>query len=521
MQHILQRCIYVDLGRSWSITSLATLRLARSTFASCRAHFLLRFFLMASHMGTVDPGIDAQEFQRFLQLRQTHPELFDVPQQTGTPGQPQNATTATVFTASQMQHVPFGTLDRTLPSSLSDRSTVNDDDSNTFFSPRAGYRMPGPPLPLPVYTLPPPRNLSLTRLQTPDPQQAAGHRRLRATEPAIDESSAQLISGVRPKRARTTSVAVSPSTQSVSEASSGSAAGVPFTPYRRPENHRAVQQYSPPSKNIIRTGETNYGLWIATKAGFPPTDKAEVHLDQIFANQCAAVGGDKKKSRLERYRSVKLYRNDARYLMRRAGSHIRNHIIKFIRSKDFGCGGFKTAEENAKHSKELIRSQDDEFRASYHFGRILREGDRPDGKIIKRIGAYRHPLIGQTIAEVFFLNNEQLGVDFPDDFNPMPLATIALVATAMDCAVKEWSNGYRQMQEFSFALFGSVYAAHLEELKKYDEDPRNEEASALWRCALYKQCISKVKPSDGDAPCPVQVSPSEFQWDDDPLLPCA
>ncbi|EJD51485.1 hypothetical protein AURDEDRAFT_159218 [Auricularia subglabra TFB-10046 SS5] len=146
---------------------------------------------------------------------------------------------------------------------------------------------------------------------------------------------------------------------------------------------------------------------------------------------------------------------------------------------------------------------------SYHFGEIKREAVEKDGqlvvprdgKVIARHFSYRHPVIGQVIRKVFFQQHHQLGTLEPEKnkFNPMPVEVIALVATALACALEEWRTGVHlhASQKFEHDRFKPIYVMHMARLQEIVvESPVK---SVRWRRILFTTCSSGLMntPSSG------------------------
>ncbi|KAH7097242.1 hypothetical protein BKA62DRAFT_675231 [Auriculariales sp. MPI-PUGE-AT-0066] len=212
---------------------------------------------------------------------------------------------------------------------------------------------------------------------------------------------------------------------------------------------------------------------------------------------------------------------DLQAQIRRGASHIRGAIVGYVRSNaptDFGFSTL-TKDEVKLFGKRFLYPDNPNFLHSVHFCELDRQGNsnryKLFGNIIERKGAYRHPLIESTIREVFFQGSEPLGVEFPDAFNPMPFVTVALVATAMECALYEWQEGTRKRCDFTAEKFGGSFQARVEALERSELSHRHE--SIAWRCALFKKCSSLQRENDGDAMAApvVHIDDWEFDWNDD------
>ncbi|KZT53999.1 hypothetical protein CALCODRAFT_511058 [Calocera cornea HHB12733] len=103
----------------------------------------------------------------------------------------------------------------------------------------------------------------------------------------------------------------------------------------------------------------------------------------------------------------------------------------------------------------------------------------------KRSGAYGSHLIAAVIHVCLFRNKEALGVHYPDQFNPVPIQVLALAATALDHAIKEWSTGVHRSLEFTQSSASGVFSGHMKVLSKFEAV--NPEGLARLQETLYKQ----------------------------------
>lgn len=84
-------------------------------------------------------------------------------------------------------------------------------------------------------------------------------------------------------------------------------------------------------------------------------------------------------------------------------------------------------------------------------------------------GIYKTELLQQGINGMWFLNRGDEGVIYHKYFDPIPIKTIALVLTAIECCVDEWLQGIKEDIKFTSASYGAVYNHHLRSLQRFDE----------------------------------------------------
>lgn len=84
-------------------------------------------------------------------------------------------------------------------------------------------------------------------------------------------------------------------------------------------------------------------------------------------------------------------------------------------------------------------------------------------------GIYKTELLQQGINGMWFLNRSDEGVIYHKYFDPIPIKTIALMLTAIECCVDEWSQGIKEDIKFTSAGYGAIYNHHFSSLQRFDE----------------------------------------------------
>ncbi|OJT07806.1 hypothetical protein TRAPUB_1289 [Trametes pubescens] len=83
-------------------------------------------------------------------------------------------------------------------------------------------------------------------------------------------------------------------------------------------------------------------------------------------------------------------------------------------------------------------------------------------------GLYESPLVQMIINLVFFKNATDDGVLLENVYQPFPLKGLALVLTAIQCAIDEWHSGVHSSVTFSENNYSSVYTKHIRELELFE-----------------------------------------------------
>ncbi|KAI0665541.1 hypothetical protein C8Q78DRAFT_954614, partial [Trametes maxima] len=142
--------------------------------------------------------------------------------------------------------------------------------------------------------------------------------------------------------------------------------------------------------------------------------------------------------------------------------NLRGEIKNAARSAVRGCYGFKTSvtatacESNKARAKQLLAGRAFAYE-------IL--GNTPD----EHVGLYEAEAIQEVIDRVFYKDQEDDGVVLTELYDPFPTCGLALVLTAIQCAVEEWLSGARINVAFSETAYKPVYEAHIFELQSFEE----------------------------------------------------
>ncbi|KAJ3534097.1 hypothetical protein NM688_g7186 [Phlebia brevispora] len=119
----------------------------------------------------------------------------------------------------------------------------------------------------------------------------------------------------------------------------------------------------------------------------------------------------------------------------------------------------------------------------------LRQTDPFD--IMKPNTVYHHPMILYCVKEMWFSNENDLGVKLNKFFSEdgkLPLQCVVLVISAIRYGLDEWKMGVRTGSHHGIKYtdkdYASVYEAHLKALRswqKYTSAPGHSDATAQWQ----------------------------------------
>jgi len=109
----------------------------------------------------------------------------------------------------------------------------------------------------------------------------------------------------------------------------------------------------------------------------------------------------------------------------------------------------------------------------------------------KRVGIFANEIFALLLAQQWFdsskKSSEGVG-DYAASFNPIPPALIALIATAVECALRCWESGTYRSISFTDHDFAKVYRRHSKSLARFEaKQPANLQqlCRTLWVDAWY------------------------------------
>ncbi|KIM62578.1 hypothetical protein SCLCIDRAFT_1175667, partial [Scleroderma citrinum Foug A] len=86
-----------------------------------------------------------------------------------------------------------------------------------------------------------------------------------------------------------------------------------------------------------------------------------------------------------------------------------------------------------------------------------------------RRGFLKAPIIQKIVNTMWFANKNDEGIKYQTWFKPFPLPTLALILTAIECCIDEWTTGMWMDIAFMVHDYRGVYDSHLKCLQDFDE----------------------------------------------------
>ncbi|KAF7793818.1 hypothetical protein EIP86_004939 [Pleurotus ostreatoroseus] len=267
----------------------------------------------------------------------------------------------------------------------------------------------------------------------------------------------------------------------------------PYTPFKIVPSGKKAREAdaSPCTKSLLKHSNLNYRVSLAVEEAWP--NEADTHngVKRSFQKACNDSGADR---RMVRYNKDPVY---AKYIGQ-VGEQRRSQLRGEVKTKAqalvetfYELKG--SCVEIAERVKGLIN------RKSFTFAIPA-----------TRSGMYGHPIFEHIIARQWFAQADDEGCGlYSSQFNPMPLPVIALVATAVHCALMDWESGKYQSKrnKFEYDVYEPIYREHITSLNMWRE--KNPA-----RCAARQQLLwTKVWQRSGRDP--TLHGPKHDDFDDD------
>ncbi|KAG1722537.1 uncharacterized protein EDB91DRAFT_203809, partial [Suillus paluster] len=82
---------------------------------------------------------------------------------------------------------------------------------------------------------------------------------------------------------------------------------------------------------------------------------------------------------------------------------------------------------------------------------------------------YKTKLIQSAVNDMWFANQTDKGIVYAKYFDPLPVQTIALILTAIECCIDKWMTGVKEDIKFSSVAYSPGYLLHLNSLRRFEE----------------------------------------------------
>ncbi|KAF7799079.1 hypothetical protein EIP86_010309 [Pleurotus ostreatoroseus] len=262
------------------------------------------------------------------------------------------------------------------------------------------------------------------------------------------------------------------------------AAAEPDSPFKIVHGGRKAREgdASPLTRSLLKTMNLIFRVYLSTTNAWPNENDAANELKSAFKTACRQIHADR---RLTRYEKDHLYAEYIGSVGAQRRSQLRGEVkskAQALVAKFYQLEG--TRPEIAARVKDLLSKKSFTFRDPS-----------------ERRSMYGHDIFAHIIVQQWFSHTDSEGCGpYGIQFNPIPLPLIALVATAIHCALVDWQSGAcsPKTNKFEYDVYQPIYSAHLTALETWQQMDGG-------RCATRQQRLwSRVWELSGREPLPVE-----------------
>ncbi|KAJ3558866.1 hypothetical protein NP233_g11411 [Leucocoprinus birnbaumii] len=112
---------------------------------------------------------------------------------------------------------------------------------------------------------------------------------------------------------------------------------------------------------------------------------------------------------------------------------------------------------------------------------------------IKKTGIYQNKIISNTLNAVVFKHKKDGGIIHEDLFRDANVRPIALILTAVECALDEWNTGKHEKIMFMATEYELKYKNHVADLKDLNEESSHARVQTDLEDQQAEACLSKTE----------------------------
>ncbi|KAI6166686.1 hypothetical protein EDD17DRAFT_1855258 [Pisolithus thermaeus] len=124
----------------------------------------------------------------------------------------------------------------------------------------------------------------------------------------------------------------------------------------------------------------------------------------------------------------------------------------------------------------------------------------------KALGFLKAPLIQKIINTMWFVNKHDDSIRFHKHFKPFPYPALALVLTAIECCIDEWTMGIQVDIPFTIQEYRGTYDSHLKCLQAFEEATKTHNVLPAICMRLYEVGCIHSGAAPFSAPTEVTIS---------------
>ncbi|KAF7799992.1 hypothetical protein EIP86_011235 [Pleurotus ostreatoroseus] len=230
---------------------------------------------------------------------------------------------------------------------------------------------------------------------------------------------------------------------------------LPYTPFKVVRTGKKAREAdaSPSTKSLVKHSCLKFRVGMAVGDAWPSEAEVLNETTASFANACDEVGADR---RLQRFRKEHTYSEYIINVVEQRRSQLRGEVKSKAQAEVVTMYKLEgTRVQIAERVKLLLTKKTFTFRDTE-----------------TRYGMYGNAIFEHIIARQWFAHADSEGCGrYSKQFNPIPLPLLALVATAVHCALMDWESGTFEPRrnKFEHHVYEPIYRDHLGSLNKWKQ----------------------------------------------------
>ncbi|KAG1883317.1 hypothetical protein F4604DRAFT_1920521 [Suillus subluteus] len=275
--------------------------------------------------------------------------------------------------------------------------------------------------------------------------------------PTFEASTPTVLHSKLPQARSSTLISCSPATP-ILPRSLPVMTPISSTPTRTSHHHSSkprMLDQTPVTRAVVKTANCIFRVYVATDNGFPTEDEIAAHARASFKRACKDL---KQNDILMRFEADAAYAATEAKIVAARPSQIRSELKSKVQNAvagHFRLHGLSKAMLEAKIAALLHEH-------AYVF-------QNPD----KHQGFFRHPIFNEIFGAQWLRKRGEATGEYAAAFNPVPLPTLALIATAIECALRDYVKGFketrRSFNKFSGDSYRGSYESHLLTLRRQEK----------------------------------------------------
>ncbi|KAH9857337.1 hypothetical protein C2E23DRAFT_693633, partial [Lenzites betulinus] len=218
-------------------------------------------------------------------------------------------------------------------------------------------------------------------------------------------------------------------------------------PAKRPRPR--ATDYEAEAQEVMKLAAVIYKGQVMTKTAYPGK-----LMEKTWASDAWNTAASKLDIELA-------YTSEIINLLTRYSWNLRGEVKNAARANVQGAFGFKSGASAVTQAGNRKRALQLRCARTFTYGVI---DDNPE----LNDGLYEAEILQIVINRVFYKSSEDDGISLADVYDPFPVPGLALVLTAIQCAIDEWDTGAFASVTFSEEAYSAVYEQHLQELNAYE-----------------------------------------------------